>query len=123
MLAEVLEGFNFTCFAYGMTGAGKTHTMMGDLYQMSTGEPGICFMTVAALFQLIEANSAPERSHEVKISYLEIYNEQAVDLLVPNSGNLMIVEDPVKGVFVPGLEEKVVHTSEDLMDLIMEGND
>lgn len=29
-LAQVKEGFNVTCFAYGMTGAGKTHTMFGD---------------------------------------------------------------------------------------------
>jgi chromosomal replication initiation ATPase DnaA len=29
-IAQVKEGFNVTCFAYGMTGAGKTHTMFGD---------------------------------------------------------------------------------------------
>lgn len=30
LIANILEGFNVTCFAYGMTGAGKTHTMIGD---------------------------------------------------------------------------------------------
>jgi len=30
MLDNLLQGFNATCFAYGMTGAGKTHTMFGD---------------------------------------------------------------------------------------------
>lgn len=25
----MLEGYNVSCFAYGMTGLGKTHTMLG----------------------------------------------------------------------------------------------
>ena len=54
MLPWVLEGYNFTCFAYGMTGAGKTHTMLGDIYGTSTGERGICFLTVERLFDLIK---------------------------------------------------------------------
>jgi hypothetical protein len=32
-IPNILNGFNVTCFAYGMTGAGKTHTMLGELYQ------------------------------------------------------------------------------------------
>jgi Kinesin motor domain len=30
LISNILEGFNVTCFAYGMTGAGKTHTMIGS---------------------------------------------------------------------------------------------
>jgi kinesin family protein 2/24 len=30
LIPNILEGFNVTCFAYGMTGAGKTHTMIGN---------------------------------------------------------------------------------------------
>lgn len=30
-MPNILEGYNVTCFAYGMTGAGKTHTMIGDM--------------------------------------------------------------------------------------------
>ena len=29
---NVIQGFNSTIFAYGMTGAGKTHTMFGEIY-------------------------------------------------------------------------------------------
>lgn len=32
LLPSILEGYNATCFAYGMTGSGKTHTMLGDIY-------------------------------------------------------------------------------------------
>ena len=36
MVQGVLDGFNATVFAYGQTGAGKTHTMIG-----TAGEPGV----------------------------------------------------------------------------------
>ena len=41
LLPSILEGYNATCFAYGMTGSGKTHTMLGDIYNASTGEKGL----------------------------------------------------------------------------------
>ena len=31
LIPNILEGYNVTCFAYGMTGAGKTHTMIGNI--------------------------------------------------------------------------------------------
>ena len=37
LIPSVLEGFNVTVFAYGATGAGKTHTMMGS-ERMDAGE-------------------------------------------------------------------------------------
>jgi len=30
LIPNIVNGFNVTCFAYGMTGAGKTHTMIGS---------------------------------------------------------------------------------------------
>lgn len=39
----------------------------------------------------------------IKCSYLEIYNEQIMDLLEPSSVNLHIREDIKKGVYVEGL--------------------
>ncbi len=56
------------------------------------------------------------------MSYLEIYNEQVRDLLSDKSANLMIVEDPVKGVIVPDLNEFKVGSSEELASLIYMGN-
>ncbi len=45
-------------------------------------------------------------SFNIKVSYLEIYNEQVRDLLSDKPQcNLMIVEDPDKGVIVPDLNE------------------
>jgi kinesin family protein 15 len=39
----------------------------------------------------------------IRCSYLEIYNEQILDLLEPTSVNLHIREDIKKGVYVEGL--------------------
>jgi kinesin family protein 18/19 len=58
----------------------------------------------------------------IKISYLEIYNEQVIDLLDERQGQLMIVEDPVRGVFVPERREIEVDHPSELIDLIIEGN-
>ena len=47
----------------------------------------------------------------IRCSYLEIYNEQIMDLLDPSQVNLQIREDIKKGVYVDGLNEEIV-TSE-----------
>lgn len=51
----------------------------------------------------------------IRCSYLEIYNEQIMDLLEPSSVNLHIREDIKKGVYVEGLQEEVVLSAEDMI--------
>lgn len=46
------------------------------------------------------------QSYRITLSFLEIYNENIKDLLVEKSENLMILEDPVKGVTINNLSEK-----------------
>lgn len=120
LLPSILEGYNATCFAYGMTGSGKTHTMLGDIYNSSTGEKGLCLQTVEKLFQLMQQQ--PNKKFIIRISYLEIYNEHVRDLLDDKQTQLMIVEDPVRGVFVPELREIEVEHPSELTDLIVDGN-
>ena len=57
----------------------------------------------------------------VRCSYLEIYNEQIMDLLEPGSMNLHIREDIKKGVYVEGLNEEVVLSAQDMMEVISRG--
>jgi kinesin family protein 15 len=54
----------------------------------------------------------------IRCSYLEIYNEQIMDLLDPSQQNLHIREDIKKGVYVEGLNEEVVNNSIDMLNLI-----
>lgn len=59
----------------------------------------------------------------MKLSYLEIYNETIRDLLsAESSENLMMIEDPARGVFVPELTEKEVNVEEEVLESIRIGN-
>ena len=62
----VLNGYNCTVFAYGATGAGKTHTMLGN-----DKTPGVMFLTMMDLYKRIE-EMKHERTCEVAVSYLEV---------------------------------------------------
>ncbi|XP_021068427.1 kinesin-like protein KIF18B [Mus pahari] len=115
ILDSFLQGYNCSVFAYGATGAGKTHTMLGR-----EGEPGIMYLTTMELYRRLEARQE-EKQFEVLISYLEVYNEQIHDLLEPK-GPLTIREDPDKGVVVPGLSFHQPTSAEQLLEMLTRGN-
>nr|CAH7728393.1 unnamed protein product [Callosobruchus chinensis] len=115
LVKDVLNGYNATVFAYGPTGAGKTHTMVGD-----PNQPGIM---VRALNDLFEAVKDKEDEYSVSMSYLEIYNEQIRDLLNPQSGYLELREDARgKSIQVAGLSEVSTTSTEEVMQLLQKGN-
>ncbi|XP_014798167.1 PREDICTED: kinesin-like protein KIF18B [Calidris pugnax] len=115
VLDSVLNGYNCSVFAYGATGAGKTHTMLG-----SEENPGIMYHTMVELYKRIEARKE-EKSCEVLVSYQEVYNEQIHDLLEPK-GPLAIREDPEKGVVVQGLSFHQPASAEQLLQMLANGN-
>lgn len=119
LLDSVLDGYNATVFAYGATGCGKTHTITGTAQQ-----PGIIFMTMQELFERIDERSG-EKSTEISLSYLEIYNETIRDLLVPGTpkGGLMLREDVNQSVSVAGLSSHHPQNVEQVMDMIVRGNE
>jgi len=53
-------------FAYGATGAGKTHTMLGN-----ADNPGIIFLTVMDLYRRMEELRGT-KIFEISVSYLEV---------------------------------------------------
>ncbi|MGH0168051.1 UNVERIFIED_CONTAM: hypothetical protein FKN15_072059 [Acipenser sinensis] len=75
VLSHLLSGQNTSVFAYGPTGAGKTHTMLGG-----AEEPGVIPRAVRDVFQMVREQSSLPASqdweHSVSMSYLEIYNEK-----------------------------------------------
>eukprot|EP00756_Hemistasia_phaeocysticola_P048318 Hpha_TRINITY_DN22748_c0_g1::TRINITY_DN22748_c0_g1_i1::g.34262::m.34262/K10401/KIF18_19; kinesin family member 18/19 len=115
LLQGILSGFNATCFAYGMTGAGKTYTMMGD-----KNVRGLCCQAVDDLFHRLRS---VERSVTVRASFLEIYNERIKDLLADggDTRSLDINEDPVRGVVVNNLSSYLVTDVGDLQTLMAFG--
>ena len=126
LLENVLNGFNGTLFAYGMTGAGKTHTLFGDMQgdTLSADTSGIVMLTLNDLFNRI-SNPPFLNAYDflIKVSYLEIYNEHVKDLLKGDGQNLLIVEDPIRGIFVADLLETPVYTLNDVLNLISFGNE
>jgi len=85
----MLEGYNCTIFAYGQTGCGKTHTMMGD--PADPPERGIIPNCFAHIFGVIDENGRSEEHKDtkylVRCSYLEIYKEDVFDLLTEKRKN------------------------------------
>jgi kinesin family protein 3/17 len=78
IVESVLEGYNGTIFAYGQTGSGKTFTMEGK----DGDDRGIIPRAFEQIFYGIELH--PNLQFLIRVSYLEIYNEEIYDLLANN---------------------------------------
>lgn len=99
-----MQGYNCTVFTYGQTGTGKTHTMEGDI--MSPEQRGIIPRSVHYIFEELEKLAADftvrDRVYvcrsachvslsnaplfgmvcaQIRVSFLELYNEELADLL------------------------------------------
>lgn len=96
-LGGVLEGYNTTIMAYGITGAGKTHTIFGESSKVYK-EKGICSSTLENLLDRMRNSTSSLKCYQLYFSYLEIYNEQVIDLLSDTPKSLQILDDPQKGI-------------------------
>eukprot|EP01039_Chlorochromonas_danica_P003878 gene3878-4236_t len=128
-ISKVLEGYNVTVFAYGATGAGKTHTMLGNTRADSAathGDAGIIPKAVKDVFVSLKKKSKQctiGESYQLYLSFLEVYNEQVYDLLDSSSRVLSVREDKEKGIVAAaGLTEQPVTTYEQVIDCIIQGN-
>ncbi|XP_025897027.1 kinesin-like protein KIF18A [Nothoprocta perdicaria] len=115
VLDGFLNGYNCTVLAYGATGAGKTHTMLG-----SPQDPGVMYLTMMALYNCMD-QIKEDKICNIAVSYLEVYNEQIRDLLV-NSGPLAVREDAQKGVVVQGLTLHQPKSAEEILQMLDYGN-
>nr|VDD15046.1 unnamed protein product [Brassica rapa] len=134
---EVLEGFNCTIFAYGQTGTGKTYTMEGECRRSKGGpsgglpaEAGVIPRAVKQIFDTLEGQEA---EYSVKVTFLELYNEEITDLLAPEDISrvasedkqkkpLPLMEDGKGGVLVRGLEEEIVTSANEIFTLLERGS-
>jgi len=121
LVGAVIKGFNATVFAYGATGAGKTHTMLGSESKPS----GIMTLALNDLFTRLRQNEN-ETKFRIKCSFLEVYNENIYDLLSDQNKNDMYLdlrEDSQKGIFVNGLSEwEDISNASQIMSLLHKGN-
>jgi kinesin family protein 5 len=120
LIHDVLQGYNATIFAYGQTGAGKTHTMEGNINV--DVQRGIIPRSVEALFDAVcEADESLEFTF--KVTYVEIYMEKIRDLLDETrlKVNLTIREDKVKGIYIADVTEEYVTSQEELLEIMAAG--
>mmetsp|Transcript_30871 Transcript_30871/g.80506 ORF Transcript_30871/g.80506 Transcript_30871/m.80506 type:complete len:510 (-) Transcript_30871:230-1759(-) len=134
------QGFNASMLAYGQTGSGKTYTMgtaienMGPDVNKAMGKAdGIIPRLIVSLFGYTAAASEIY-DIELKVQYIEIYNEQVNDLLVhapgqnieavPSStGSKLDIREHASGeVFVEGANSMIIRSPADLAYAMQMGN-
>ncbi|KAJ8362526.1 hypothetical protein AAFF_G00369840 [Aldrovandia affinis] len=130
ILDEVILGYNCTVFAYGQTGTGKTFTMEGERSpneEFTWEEDPLAGIIPRTLHQIFEKLSTNGTEFSVKVSLLEIYNEELFDLLSPSpevNEHLLMFDDPrnKRGVVIKGLEEITVHNKDEVYQILERGS-
>lgn len=79
LIQSSLDGYNVCVFAYGQTGSGKTFTMAHE-------RDGMIPLSINKIFEDIRSLKSHGWEYELTGQFVEIYNEQIVDLLSTDSG-------------------------------------
>lgn len=79
-------------FSYGITNAGKTHTVIGDINSSNQAKWGLIPRAIADVFdrmRIITASSSTQQCPpcELHLSFFEIYNELVFDLMPAKTSN------------------------------------
>ncbi|NXJ68101.1 KIF4 protein, partial [Rostratula benghalensis] len=125
LIRGIFKGYNATVLAYGQTGSGKTYSMGGTYTASQEHEPnvGVIPRVIRLLFK--EKEQRQDWEFVLKVSYLEIYNEDILDLLCPSrerSSQISIREDPKEGIKIVGLTERNVTCAQDTVSCLEQGN-
>jgi kinesin family protein 4/21/27 len=130
-----VDGFNCTILAYGQTGSGKTFTMgtgLEGLDELTVGIiPRAVQQLVGRLEQVFNGASGTAESgefFELYVSFLELYNEEIVDLLSSQDrldrnkrAVLTIREDTSGAICIAGIKEEKIGCGEDIMECLQKG--
>ncbi|KAN0065233.1 hypothetical protein ACQY0O_001730 [Thecaphora frezii] len=139
LISRFLEGYNTTILAYGQTSSGKSYTMgtaAGDdvdyegLVTGQTADPqmGIIPRAVAQIFSTIKQNQARSSAvqYSAKVSFIEIYNEDLIDLLADADGDarphVQIREGKNGTIIWSGLREVKVNNVAEVMNYLVQGS-
>jgi len=121
IVKKLFSGYNVTVLAYGQTGSGKTHSM-GTAYNADDDPAleGVIPRSVKDIFKYIAEHSDTE--FLVKVSFMELYNEQLFDLLSSKTRRedtmVDIREDGNKGIKIPGLTETPITSVGETMTML-----
>jgi len=123
---SVMEGYNGTIFAYGQTGSGKTFTITGGAEKYA--DRGIIPRALSYIFAKLSADT--NRTFEVRVSYLEIYNEAGYDLLDPSHETkgledlpkVSLLEDSDGKMHLKNLSAQLARNEEEALNLLFVGD-
>ncbi|KAJ3226224.1 Kinesin-like protein kif21b [Clydaea vesicula] len=134
LLENFQEGYNATIIAYGQTGSGKTFSMGTGLeVDVSEENQGVVPRVIKQLFSSMKFRSQLNPNgyeYSISVSFLELYNEDLVDLLNPrprtaegaNSwGGLAIREDGQGNILWTGVREEEVSGPDALLNCLQKG--
>eukprot|EP00164_Ancoracysta_twista_P001449 GFYU01001889.1.p1 GENE.GFYU01001889.1~~GFYU01001889.1.p1 ORF type:complete len:697 (-),score=145.93 GFYU01001889.1:152-2242(-) len=127
VVEDVLRGYNAAILAYGQTGAGKTHTMMGPTEVdddagelMNPAERGIMPRILETIFDR-KQKAGSQLKYEFSCSYIEVYKEQLNDLLSKAKKNIKIRENKTQGMYITDATEVHVRSIEEVMHVFRVG--
>uniref|UniRef100_A0A8C5HW72 Kinesin motor domain-containing protein n=1 Tax=Gouania willdenowi TaxID=441366 RepID=A0A8C5HW72_GOUWI len=124
LLNGLFKGYHATVLAYGQTGSGKTFSMGGTYTsaQENDASVGVIPRVIKRIFEQREKQTNSEFC--LAVSYLEIYNEDILDLLCSSKDKsaLSIREDPKDGIKIVGLTEKQVFSAQEMVGCLERGN-
>ncbi|KHN81034.1 Kinesin-like protein KIF11 [Toxocara canis] len=130
LIKEVIQGYNCTVFAYGQTGTGKTYTMEGEHDPNGSyswkDDPHMGIIPRALMHIFTELDRQKVEEYSVRVSYVELYNEELYDLLSRSDQQqprLRIFEDAIRkgSVVIAGLEEVAVRERDEVYELLRRG--
>lgn len=126
LISRFVDGFNCTILAYGQTSSGKTFTMTGVDLDADPNDPyngmGIIPRAVSTIFarcRELKQERSDSWSYSLKGSFIEIYNEDLIDLLNMEEGlgkrEVQIREDKQGHIIWEGLREVNVKGPSEVM--------
>ncbi|XP_070699544.1 kinesin family member 4 [Pempheris klunzingeri] len=124
LLSGLFKGYHATVLAYGQTGSGKTFSMGGAYTSAQENDPsvGVIPRVIKRIFE--EREMRTDCDFCLAVSYLEIYNEDILDLLCTSKDKpaISIREDPKDGIKIVGLTEKQVLSAQEMVSCLEIGN-
>ncbi|KAL5343172.1 hypothetical protein BJX70DRAFT_354750 [Aspergillus crustosus] len=155
-VGSFLQGYNVSILAYGQSGAGKSYTMgtSGPNEQSDNSAMGIIPRAAQLLFEKLEGpkhtrststglrtparysvsstssfgKASIDKNWQLKATYVEIYNEQLRDLLLPDTvahgeRNAVTIREDTKGrIILTGLHQVSINSFEDLIGALNFGS-
>ncbi|KAF9372671.1 Kinesin-like protein kif21b, partial [Podila verticillata] len=111
LVERFIEGFNVTILAYGQTGSGKTYSMGTGLQYQGNTDQAIVPRAAHAIFSNLNDQKEQDTTLEfqVFVSFLELYNEELIDLLQSQprtrKETIQVREDGFGGISWQGVKE------------------